>query len=120
MIWLFRYLLSLPTTVVLGNLVSQLLSNDLSTQSLFVRRLSYDWTTANWEETILKIKKEYGYLPVGLIRRGTNKLLVNPHFGQLVNPGDSLIFIAKESALRGQHLFDLNHADQVAEPVISD
>jgi Trk K+ transport system NAD-binding subunit/uncharacterized tellurite resistance protein B-like protein len=97
----------------LGNLVSQLLSNDLSTQSLFVRRLSYDWTTANWEETILKIKKEYGYLPVGLIRRGTNKLLVNPHFGQLVNPGDSLIFIAKESALRGQHLFDLNHTDQV-------
>ena len=26
----------------LGNLVSQLLSSDLSTQSLFVRRLSYD------------------------------------------------------------------------------
>ena len=97
----------------LGNLVSQLLSSDLSTQSLFVRRLSYDWITANWEETILKIKKEYGYLPVGLIRRGTNKLLVNPHFGQPVNPGDSLIFIAKESALRGHHLFDLNHADQV-------
>ena len=100
----------------LGNLVSQLLSNDLSTQSLFVRRLSYDWTTANWEETILKIKKEYGYLPVGLIRRGTNKLLVNPHFGQLVNSGDSLIFIAKESALRGQHLFDLSQGEQVAEP----
>ena len=97
----------------LGNLVSQLLSHDLGTQSLFVRRLSYDWTTASWEETILKKKKEYGYLPVGLIRRGTNKLLVNPHFGQSVNPGDSLIFIAKESALRGQHLFDLNHTDQV-------
>jgi voltage-gated potassium channel len=99
----------------LGNLVSQLLSHDLNTQSLFVRRLSYDWVTATWEETILQIKQEYGYLAVGLIRRGTSKLLVNPHSGQMVNSGDSLIFIAKESALRGQHLFDLNHTDQVVK-----
>lgn len=100
-----------------GNLVTQLLSQELSTQSLFVRRLSYEWEPTTWLETIRNIKEKTNQLPVGLIRRGTNQLLINPHYDLEIIPGDSVIFIAQESMLRNQQIFDQNHVDELAHLV---
>ena len=103
----------------LSNLITQILSQELSTQSLFVRRLSYDWKETSWLNTVVTVKSESEQLPVGLIRRGSNELLVNPHPDLRVSSGDSLIFLTKEVTLRHQQIFEPTHLDHESPKAVS-
>lgn len=100
--------------VGLANLITQTLSQNIVTQSCMVRQLSYEWNEESWLDTIATIKRLTGRLPVGLIRRGTNKLLINPHTDLWVRPGDRLIFMAQEAEIPSTPIFELNHVDQTS------
>ena len=77
----------------LGTLIEEIILEEPTTQSLYVRQLSREWEPDSWLSTILKLKEKEGELPVGLLRSQTHKLLVNPHPELEVNPGDRLIYI---------------------------
>ena len=103
-----------------GTLVTQILSEEAHVQSLFVRRLSSDWAPRKWIETLLKVKRQSNQLPVGLLRGANRKLLVNPHPELMVEPGDSLIFLALEESIRNQSFFEKHHtllADEAADRI---
>lgn len=98
----------------LSNLITQVLSQELSTQSLFVRRLSYHWEECDWMETIRNVKTETDQLPVGLIRRGNNQLIINPNPELMVYSGDRLVFLTREYNLRQQELFETHPEDKLS------
>ena len=116
----------------LGTMIEQILSEESSTQSLFVRKLKIDWVPKNWLETISEVKRQCNHLAVGLIRHRESRLLVNPHPETMVYSGDKLIFIALESEENRQILFEPNHIlsiadepflkgkEKISEPVTSD
>ena len=99
----------------LGTMIEQILSEESSTQSLFVRKLKIDWVPKNWLETISEVKRQCNHLAVGLIRHRESRLLVNPHPETMVYSGDKLIFIALESEENRQILFEPNHILSIAD-----
>ena len=104
----------------LGTMIEQILSEEPNSQSLFVRKLKFDWVPKSWVETILEIKKQCNHLAVGLIRHREGILLVNPHPETMIYSGDKLIFIALESAEKRQVLFEPNHVLSIVdEPLLN-
>ncbi len=81
-----------------GMLVEQIISQDSSSESIFVRRLKTYWKTISWLELMIEMKAQYDYLPVSLIKKIRRKLLVNPHHDTLVEAGDMVLFITKTGA----------------------
>ena len=51
-----------------------------------------------WIDTLLDLKKNYSYLALGLIRAYDRRMLCNPHNDVMVEPGDTLLFMAKEES----------------------
>ncbi|MEE8479950.1 MAG: potassium channel family protein [Desulfobacterales bacterium] len=79
----------------LGFLVEEMISRDDHSQSLFVRTLNDSWKTCKWDVVIEGFIKEYGFLPVGFIKRKEEKMVVNPDMNCEVEVGDTIIFITR-------------------------
>ncbi|MCH2271248.1 MAG: ion channel [SAR324 cluster bacterium] len=104
----------------LGTLIEEIILEESTTQSLYVRQLNQEWETDSWLSTILNLKQKEEELPVGLIRSQTHKLLVNPHPELQVKPGDRLVYIAPVSISAQQNgdVFDpFEDSDSIAVEV---
>jgi len=78
----------------IGKLLEEIISHQGHTQSLFVKSLSEKWQPTTWLDVVVKLKKESGYLPVGLIPKSGEGLLINPAAKVVVNQQDTLILLA--------------------------
>jgi len=87
----------------LGTLIEEIISEESTTQSLYVRQLSREWEEDSWLSTILNLKDKEGELPVGLICSQTHKLLINPHPALQVKSGDRLIYLASAQSTAVQN-----------------
>jgi len=77
----------------IGMLVEQLISHQHDSESLYVEQLNDKWTEQPWLETVIQLKENYHFLPVGLILGHNNKMLVNPKPDHLVKVNDRLVLI---------------------------
>ena len=88
-----------------GSLIEQIISHKPGSQSLFILTLLDAWKDRPWGEALDELKGEYNYLPIGLIKTGENKMIVNPHSKLQVQRGDRMILITKSDDKFDPNLF---------------
>ena len=97
----------------LGTFIEEIISQEPSTQSLYVRQLSQEWHAESWFSTIAELKEKEEKLAVGLIQSQTHKLIVNPHPDLIVNPGDRLIYIAPVLVATQKNGYELDSYNEI-------
>ena len=77
----------------MGNLVEEIISQNPHSESLFIAKLSGNWRSSTWLDTVRDIKRLHDYLPVALLH-DDGTLLVCPSYDVLVHPGDHLLVLS--------------------------
>ncbi len=88
-----------------GVLIESIISGQPPSERIFSRQFNKKWVPRTWIETLLELKKEYSYLPLGLIRAYDRRMLCNPNNDVMVEPGDTLLFMAKSEEERDLEIF---------------
>ncbi|MDX2470049.1 MAG: NAD-binding protein [SAR324 cluster bacterium] len=88
-----------------GALIEQIISHKPGSQSLFILTLLNGWEDRTWDQALDELKGENDYLPIGLIKTGGNKMIVNPHSNLSVKTGDRMILITKSDERFDPELF---------------
>ncbi len=89
----------------IGSLIEQVISHKKGSQGLYIVTLLDGWRDRTWNQALDELKGEYNYLPIGLIKTGENKMIVNPHSNLDVKTGDRMILISESGTQFDPDLF---------------
>lgn len=81
----------------MGYLVQEIISQLPDSEGLFVAELNDRWSSTEWRNAVIRLKVDYGCLPVALVADGGQRLITFPNPDDLVRPGDSLILLRRSS-----------------------
>ncbi len=88
-----------------GVLIESIISGEPPSERIFSRQFNKKWVPKTWIETLLDLKNEYSYLSLGLIRAYDRRMLCNPNNDVMVEPGDTILFMAKAEDDHDQEIF---------------
>ena len=91
-----------PGTAVM---IERIISGEPPSERIFSRQLNRKWESRSWMETVMTLKKDYSYLPVGLIRSQDRRMLSFPANDVIAEAGDTVLFMASLEDSRDTAVF---------------
>ena len=81
----------------MGYLVEEVISQLPNSEGLFVAELNEHWSPTEWRNAVVRMKIDYGCLPVALLADEGQRLVTFPAPGDFVRTGDAVLLLRRTS-----------------------